>query len=354
MTGTDARQEYAKFTARRVTFIVAGVASLILMAIVATSLGSAGLTVGEVSRTIAARLFPFLGLQVESRYDAIVWAIRLPRIVMGIIAGTGLAVTGASMQGVMRNPLVSPFTVGISSAAAFGASIAIILGAGFLGTGKYLIVGNAFVFALAAAFVVYGLARFRGMRPETMILTGIALNYFFSAGTSILQYVATEEEVHEVVHWLFGTLTGVTWENILLISVVLVAGLPILIKYSWDLNALVAGDDMATSLGVNTRRVRAILMITATVMTATIISFTGIIGFVGLVGPHIARMMVGADHRFLLPTSCVIGSFLLLLSDTVGRSAFAPTIIPVGIVVSVLGVPFFAYLILRTRREYFQ
>lgn len=353
-TAPDARQEYAKFTARKVIFILAGIVALTMLSLVATSLGSADLNVGDVAKTVAARVFPMLELDVERRFDAIVWAIRLPRIVMGIVAGAGLAAAGAAMQGVLRNPLVSPFTVGISSAAAFGASVAIILGAGVIGAGKYLVVSNAFVFALAAAFMVYGLARFRRMRPETMILAGIALNYFFSAGTSILQYVATEEELQEVVYWLFGTLTGVTWENILIITVFLAVGLPVLLKYSWDLNALVAGDDVATTLGVNTRRARAVLMITATMMTAAIISFTGIIGFVGLVAPHITRMMVGADHRFLLPTSCVIGSFLLLLSDTVGRTAFAPTIIPVGIVVSVLGVPFFGYLILRTRREYFQ
>ncbi|MCF7635290.1 MAG: iron ABC transporter permease [Dehalococcoides mccartyi] len=354
MALTEAKQEYNRFTYRKMVFILAGVIALVLMALVATSLGSADLSVSDVARSVAARIFPFLDIQTTSTLDAIVWDIRLPRILMAILAGAGLAIAGASMQGVMRNPLVSPFTIGISSAAAFGASVAIILGAGLIGTGKYLIIVNAFVFALIAAFLVYGLARFRGMRPETMILAGIALNYFFSAGTSILQYIATEEEVHTVVHWLFGTLTGITWENLLIVTVVLVIGLPILIKSAWDLNALVAGDDMATTLGVNTRRVRGVSMIVSTMVAAVIISFTGIIGFIGLVAPHISRMIVGADHRFLLPTSCMIGAFLLLLADTLGRTAFQPTIIPVGIVISVIGVPFFAYLILRTRKEYFQ
>ncbi|MFP4642650.1 MAG: FecCD family ABC transporter permease, partial [Dehalococcoidia bacterium] len=280
--------------------------------------------------------------------------IRLPRIVMGIIAGAGLAVSGTAMQGIMRNPLVSPFTLGISSAAAFGASIAIVLGVGMVGSEKYIITTNAFVFAVLAMFLVYGLARIRGMRPETLILSGIALMYFFSAATSVLQYIATEEEVHAVVHWLFGTLTGASWENILVVFIIFACCLPFLIKYSWDLNAMIAGDEVATTLGVNTRRVRIVCMVLATLVTAGIICFTGIIGFVGLVAPHITRMMIGADHRFLLPCSCILGALLLLGADTLGRTAFQPVIIPVGIVISVIGVPFFLYLILRTRREYFQ
>jgi iron complex transport system permease protein len=293
-------------------------------------------------------------MDVAVKYDTIVWDIRLPRIVMGIIAGAGLAISGATMQGIMRNPLVSPFTIGLSSAAAFGASVAIVLGAGMVGTQKYLIVTNAFVFSLLAAFLVYSLARLRGMRPETLVLSGIALNYFFSSGTSLLQYIASEEESHAVVHWLFGTLTGISWENILIVTILMCCCIPVLIKYSWDLNALVAGDDLATTLGVNTRRVRAICMILSTLITAGIICFTGIIGFVCLVAPHITRMIIGADHRFLLPCSCILGSIMLLGADTIGRTAFQPTVIPVGIVVSVIGVPFFIYLIMRTRREYFQ
>lgn len=350
----DVREAYSKLTARKVLFILIGLGLLIFLALVATTLGSAGLTLGEVVSTIGARALPFLNIDVSVKFDAIIWDIRLPRIVMAIIAGGGLAVSGAAMQGIMRNPLVSPFTIGISSASGFGASIAIILGAGFIGASKYFIVTNAFVFALIAAFLVYTMARIRGMRPETVILSGIALNYFFSAGTSILQYIGTEEEVHSVVHWVFGSLTGVTWENILLIVVLIAVCLPILIKYSWDLNAMVAGDDLATTLGVNTKRVRTICMVVATLITAGIICFTGIIGFVGLVAPHITRMLIGADHRYLLPCSCILGGLLLLGADTVGRMAFQPTVIPVGIVVSVVGVPFFVFLILRTRKEYFQ
>jgi len=350
----EAKEVYAKLTARKVLFILVGLGGLAALALVATSVGSADLGVGSVASAIAARIFPFLNLEVSSKVDVIVWDIRLPRIVLGIVAGAGLAISGAAMQGIMRNPLVSPFTVGISSAAGFGASVAIIFGAGMVGSGKYLVITNAFVFALLAAFLVYSLARIRGMRPETLILAGIALMYFFSAATSLLQYIATQEELHAVVHWLFGSLTGANWENILVVSIIFACCLPFLIKYSWDLNALVAGDDVATTLGVNTRRVRTVCMALATLVTAGIICFTGIIGFVCLVAPHITRMIIGADHRFLLPCSCILGGLLLLGADTIGRTAFQPTTIPVGIVISIIGVPFFVYLLLRTRKEYFQ
>lgn len=350
----EAKEVYAKLTARKVLFILVGLGGLVALVLVATSLGSADLGVTSVASAIAARIFPFLNLEVSTKVDVIVWDIRLPRIVLGIVAGAGLAISGAAMQGIMRNPLVSPFTIGISSAAAFGASVAIVLGAGMVGGEKYLIITNAFIFALLAAFLVYSLARIRGMRPETLILAGIALMYFFSAATSVLQYIATEEELHAVIHWLFGSLTGASWENILVVVIMFCCCLPFLIKYSWDLNAMIAGDDVATTLGVNTRKVRTVCMALATLITAGIICFTGIIGFVCLVAPHITRMIVGADHRFLLPCSCILGGLLLLGADTLGRTAFQPAIIPVGIVVSVIGVPFFLFLILRTRKEYFQ
>ena len=350
----EAKEAYSRLTARKILFILVGLGALVALVVVATSLGSADLGVDSVASAIAARVFPFLNLEVSSKVDVIVWDIRLPRIVLGVVAGAGLAISGAAMQGIMRNPLVSPFTVGISSAAGFGASVAIIFGAGMVGSGKYLVITNAFAFALLASFLVYGLARIRGMRPETLILSGIALMYFFSAATSLLQYIATEQELHAVVHWLFGSLIGASWENILVVLIIFFCCLPFLIRYSWDLNALVAGDDVATTLGVNTRRVRTVCMALATLITAGIICFTGIIGFVCLVAPHITRMIIGADHRFLLPCSCILGGLLLVGADTIGRTAFQPTTIPVGIVVSIIGVPFFIYLILRTRKEYFQ
>ena len=351
---SDIRDAYSRMAVCKTMAILVICAGLGLLILVAAASGSANLRVEDVAKIITSRLLPSLQWEVSVRDTAIIWDIRLPRVAMGILAGAGLAVSGATMQGILRNPLVSPFTIGISAAASFGASVAIILGAGMIGMQQYMIITNAFAFSLAAAFLVYVLAGSRGMRPESLVLAGIAINYFFSAGTSLLQYVAGEEEVRAVVHWLFGSLTGVTWGNALVVAVVLAICIPWLIRHAWDLNALAGGDDLAMTLGINPRRIRTVCMILSVLMTASVICFTGIIGFVCLVSPHIARMIIGADHRFLLPCSGLLGAIMLLGADTLGRAAFQPSVIPVGIVVSLIGVPFFIYLVMKTRREYFQ
>jgi iron complex transport system permease protein len=351
---TEIKELYGKFTARKVLFFIIGLALLVILAIVATSLGVASLGIGEVARSIVAKIFPFAGVESTRLADIIVWQYRMPPILMAIVAGMGFAVSGSAMQGVMRNPLVSPFTIGISSAAGFGASLAIVLGVGMIGGGKYLIIANAFFFALMTAFLVYGIARIRGTSPETLILAGIAMMYLFSAGTSLLQYLGTKEQVAEVVYWLFGSLAGANWEKLLIVFIFFIICFPFLIKYSWDLNALAAGDETAASLGVNTRRVRVVSMALSTLITAAIVCFTGIIGFVCLVAPHITRMLIGADHRFLLPGSAIVGALLLLGADTLGRTVIQPSTIPVGIVTAFIGVPMFVYLLITRRRQYWQ
>ena len=350
----ELKELYAKFTGRKVLFIIIGLALLAFLAIVAISLGAASLGVRDVFNTIVAKVFPFSGAESSQLADVIVWHYRMPRILMAIVAGMGFAISGAAMQGILRNPLASPFTLGISSAAAFGASLAIVLGVGMVSGGKYLIIGNAFVFALTTAFLVYGISRIRGTTPETIILAGIAMMYLFSALTSLLQYIGTEHDVAAVVYWLFGSLNNASWKNLPVVFMFFLACLPFLIKYSWDLNALAAGDETATSLGVNAKRVRVVSMMLATLITAAITCFTGIIGFICLVAPHITRMIIGADHRFLLPCSCIMGALLLLGADTIGRTIIQPTQIPVGIVTSFIGVPLFIYLIMARRRQYWQ
>jgi iron complex transport system permease protein len=254
----------------------------------------------------------------------------------------------------MRNPLVSPFTIGTSSAAGFGASVAIVLGVGIAGTGKYLIIGNAFFFAMLSVLLVYGIARIRGVSAETLILAGIVVMYFFSALTSLLQYLATKEQLKGVVHWLFGNLALARWENLSIIFMMFLLSFLLTMKYAWDFNALAAGDEVAISLGVNIRQVRLISLVLATLITATIVCFTGIIGFVCLVAPHITRMLVGNDHRFLLPGSCLVGAILLLVADTIGRTIIQPVEIPIGIITSFIGVPMFLYLLLTKKKKYWQ
>ncbi len=345
---------YNKFTLRKIIFVIVAGILLIFLAIWSTSLGVVSLNLRDVSGVILVKIFPFVEFETSRLSQIIVWNLRLPRILLAIIAGAGFALAGTVMQAISRNPLVSPFTIGISSAAGFGASLAIVLGAGIVGPGKYLLILNAFFFALLAVFLVYGIARIRGVSPETLILSGIAIMYLFSALTSLLQYIATAEELRGVVHWLFGNLSVANWQNLLVVFIVSLICLPLIISYAWDLNSLIAGEEVAISLGVNTARVRIICMILATVITATIVCFTGVIGFICLVAPHITRMIIGSDHRFLLPASCITGALLLLGADTIGRTIIQPIELPVGIVTSFLGVPMFIYLLLAKRRKHWQ
>ena len=344
------RNEYQKFVGKKVLFFTVMILGIALLAGVAATLGSADISVADVYMAILARFFPD-HFQTTWFSETIVWGLRLHRILMAIVAGAGLSVAGAAMQGILKNPLASEFTLGISSAAAFGAALAIVMGAGFAG-GEYLIIANAFIFTLLASFTVYGLARYKGVTSETMILAGIAIMYLFSAMTSFLQYVGKAEQVQEVVFWMMGSLGRSSWDRVWVVTLILIVCYPYLLLKSWDINALGAGDETAKSLGVNVERTRVISMMLSSLITASIICFTGTIGFVGLVGPHIVRMAIGGDHRFLLPGSALAGAFLLLGADTLARTVLSPVILPVGIMTSFLGVPFFIYLFMKRRKEF--
>jgi len=344
------REKYQQFVGRKMLFLILLVMGIVLLAGVAATLGSANIGVLDVYSAILARFFPG-SFQTSWFADTIVWGLRLHRILLSIVAGMGLAIAGAVMQGILKNPLASPFTLGISSAASFGAALAIVLGAGFVG-GEWLIIGNAFVFTLLASMTVYGLAKYKGITPETMILAGIAIMYLFQAMTSFLQYVGHAEQVQEVVFWMMGSLGRSSWDKVWIVSAVIAICFPYLLLKSWDINAMGAGDETATSLGVNVEKTRVICMMAVSLITASVICFTGTIGFIGLVSPHITRMVIGGDHRFLLPASALVGGLLLLAADTAARTILAPVILPVGIMTAFLGVPFFVYLFMRRKKEF--
>lgn len=344
---------YTRFISRKIVFLVLEAVILILLILVATCIGSAGLTISDVVMSVIARVFPVV--DVSQFGYSVIWNLRLPRVMMAVVSGMGLAISGVQMQGITRNPLVSPFTVGISAAAALGASLAILFGVKFVSVemGTYLVIGSAFVFAMLCTSIVFGLSKLKGSSAETLILAGIALTYFFSAITSILHFFAAKEDLMAMVHWTFGTFTGSAWNEIVIVAVVITICVPIFLKYSWDLNAMAAGgDEAAKGLGVNTARVRSVSLVLSAFITATIISFTGIIGFVCLVAPHITRYIIGGDHRYLLPGSCIIGAILTVGADVVGRTILSPIILPVSIVVSFIGVPLFIYLLLTKNQNY--
>jgi len=347
-------KSYSRLKLKKIVFIVSGIFILVTIAIVAACLGAASLSINEISDAIVARVLPFTKIESSQLASAIVWDLRLPRIAMAIIAGMGFGMSGATMQGILRNPLVSPFTLGVSAAAGFGAALAIVVGAGIVQGGQLLIVSNAFIFALIAVMLVFFLSKLRGINPETIILSGIAVMYLFSALTSFLQYTATAEQLSNVVFWLLGSLAATSWINVFIVFCVVIISIPFLIKYSWDINAMSIGDEAAITLGTNVKVVRIVSMIFSTLIAASIICFTGVIGFIGLVAPHITRMIIGSDYRFLLPASGLVGALLLLISDTLARTIFMPSELPLGVMTSFIGVPFFIYILITRRRQYFQ
>ncbi|TDA64032.1 MAG: iron ABC transporter permease [Clostridia bacterium] len=347
---------YASTTFRKALLLVGLVILLAAAGLVAATAGAAQVGAGDVWRVVAGKFLPAYRGTAGELARTVVVDLRLPRILLAVITGMSLAGAGAAMQGVLHNPLVDPYILGLSSGAAFGAALAIVLGAGFLApvygsVGPYLVITNAFVFGILAMWLVYGIARLRGTAPETLILGGVAIGYLFSAGVALLKYVSENEALKELVVWLMGGLWGATWEAVRLLFPLVLASQAVLLYYAWDVNALLAGEEVAGSLGVNVRRVRLLYLGAASMAAAATVAFTGIIGFVGLVAPHICRLLIGNDYRFLIPCSSLLGAALLLVADTGARTIMAPTEIPVGVITSLIGVPFFLGLLLKRRSQ---
>lgn len=341
-----ARQRYLGLYRRRVALIAAGAIGMIILAAWGATIGASGLGVAEIVASVLASAGLPLAEGMTAREVSVVLELRLPRVVLALLGGAALGLSGAVMQGVTRNMLVSPYTLGISAAAAFGASLVIFFSPVL--PHPALVVASAFAFALACALVVFGSGLRPGTSPETIILIGIALMYLFTAGTATLQFLASDEQLAAVVHWTFGSLNRATWSAVLAIVAATIISWPILALHAGELDAIASGgDEYARSLGVAVERTRFVLCIAAVLLTSTVISFTGVIGFVGLVAAHMARLLVGGDHRLLLPLSAIVGATLLVGADALGRVAFSPTALPVGITVAYLGVPIFLHLIAR-------
>jgi len=346
--------EYRRYIGWKLTLVMISAGLLIAALIVAISLGAAHIPLKDVARSLT-------GGDVSIRFDMIVWNIRLPQALAAIVAGAGLAVAGTAMQSILRNPLGSPFTLGISHAAAFGAAFSVmVLDGGFMTsanadaitiTNPYMTTGIAFFFSLTAAGVIVGVSRLRGATPEIMVLTGVALGALFTAGTMFLQFFADDVQLAAMVFWTFGDTARASWSELGVISIITVLTSIYFLANGWNYNAIDAGDETAKGLGVRVERVRMVGMLLASMLTAVIIAFLGIIGFVGLVVPHMARRIIGSDHRFLLPASIIMGGLLLLVSDTAARLVLAPHILPVSVLTAFMGAPVFIYLIIRGQRR---
>ncbi len=280
----------------------------------------------------------------SSKYSPLVVDLRLPRIVCAIFIGIGMGVAGTILQSILKNPLASPFTLGIGSGAGFGAVLTMLL----LSPGTpYLCALGAFSFAILSTLFILMVGKIKGSSVETVILAGIAQMYLFSALTSFLQYISTSEQVHEFLLWFFGNLDRPTWREILAISTMVIIPLPYFLYHSMDYDILLQGEEVALSLGIDVSRLRMGSIVLTSLITASCICFTGVIGFIGLVAPHISRMCIGTSHRFLIPCSALVGAMIMLWSDGVGRVIWSPQIIPIGITTSFIGIPFFIYLLFK-------
>ncbi len=345
-------EEYQRKARKKQLCLLLAVILLLASAVWASCLGVTDLTPGRLIKTCLPS-FSLLNAQpLSPKEQNVLLMLRLPRVASAMAAGAGLGIAGAGMQAITGNQMASPFTTGLSGAAALGAAAVIVFGGIPVYLQKGATVAAAFLMAVVCAGLVYGIANYKGLKAETLVLTGIALNYLFSALNSTMQFIANEQQLPAIIHWSFGSLNSVGWSDIGIMTAFLVLAAPVFQSQAWAFNLLDSGgEETARSLGINVRRTRLLAGGAVTLVTAATVSFTGIIGFVGLVVPHIARILVGGDYRQLLPFSMVTGAFLVLAADTVGRTLFSPTTIPVGIVVSYVGVPLFLYLILRERRE---
>jgi len=317
--------------------------------------------VGAVSiepSAVVAILADRVGLRLDVAYTdqqaAVLWAIRLPRIALAAVVGAALALCGAVMQGIFRNPLAEPGIIGVSSGAALGAVVAILAGGSF--TGGYLAALSiplaAFVGALVATAAVYLTARHEG-RTEvvTLVLCGIAVSAIAGAGVGMAQFLADDEELRSIVFWALGSASGARWADLLVILPLVVGGSVTAVRLAATLNLLVLGEREARYLGVATERVRVILIVVCALVTGAAVAVAGIVGFVGLVVPHLVRLLFGPDHELLLPASTLAGASLLLLADLVARTLAAPAELPLGVVTALVGGPFFFWLLRRTRRD---
>lgn len=345
------RKDYQHYVGRKLLFLGVMAAAVTLLGAFIVTIGPLDISVIDVYKIILSNLLPGY-FATEGLPSQIVWNIRMPRIVAGIMAGFGLGICGCVMQAVLKNPLASPFTLGISSGANFGVAVAAVLGAGIIG-GPYLLVGNAFLFSMICALFIIALASFRGATSETLILAGIAINYLFGSLSDLFRYFATDEQLRLMVSWGMGDLSAFSWNNFLLLLGIFVFCAPLLYLKANDLNIMAIGDENAKSLGIDTKRIRMFSMLIASFLIATIVCFTGTIAFIGLVAPHMARMIIGSDHKYLFPAAGLLGALILISADVAGMNILRPTMIPTGIMTSLLGVPFFMYLILKRKRKEF-
>lgn len=342
----EAAVRYRQLLWRR-TMLVGGLALLLLIAVLGDlSSGASGMS---LARLVQGMFDPDTLSAMER---VIIWNVRLPYALMAVLVGAALSLAGAEMQAILDNPLASPFTLGVSSSAALGASLAIAypLGVAWLAPSVQVTV-MAFVFACLSVVLLQVMARLRGAGVQSLVLFGIALVFSCNALVSLLQLLATEDVLQQLVFWTMGSLARADWNKLGMLALVLALVLPFSLRAAPAMTLLRMGEDRARSFGVDTRRLRHTSLLRISLLSATAVAFVGTIGFIGLVGPHIARLLVGEDQRFLLPASALVGALLLSLSSIASKLILPGLIVPVGIVTALVGVPVFIALVFRRGRN---
>lgn len=348
---TEQLQVYNRYLRKKRAALAAVLVSTIFVALCAVGVGSIPISIPEILRVL------FGGGEEMSR--TAVLNIRLPRVAAAILVGAALASAGAVMQCVLRNPLASASTLGVSQGAAFGAAVGIVIfGGGVVNSANattaitinnpYIVTLCAFVCGSISTIVVIAISQFkRDIGPGGLVLAGVALSALFSGGSTLLQYFADDTKLGAIVFWTFGNLGSTNWKELWILLLVLTAALCYFLFNRWNYNAMESGADTAKSLGVNTRSVMLVSMGICSLLSAVAVSFVGIISFVGLVAPHMMRRFVGNDYRYLVPSSALAGALLLILADTFGRSIVAPVVLPIGALTAFLGAPMFLFLLFK-------
>ena len=331
-------QQYLPRSYQRWLMLLALVGLMVVVALFAIRFGAYPIALDDLLQAL-------LG-QGEATTQVAIWRIRMPRIVGAMVCGWALALSGLGIQSLLKNPLASPSTIGISQGAAFGAAASIVLWQAQF----YLVTAFAFAGAMGATAVVLSLASLKRLSTEAVVLSGVALSSLFTSGTILLQFLASDTQLAMVVFWTFGDVARAGWREIAMISIGVTLASLYLYSKRWDMNALLSGEEAAKGLGVNVRQTRMAGVVVAALVAAMATAFFGVIAFVGLVAPHVARRLVGADHRLTVPFSCVLGALLLLASDTIGRVIIGTGSLPVGVITSCLGAPVFLYMLVKSYR----
>lgn len=332
---------YRKINIKRQLTIFISLILIVLILLIDLMLGSSGMSLSTIISTLLS------GPKADTIEAAIIWNIRFPMTLICLTVGASLGLAGSQMQTILSNPLASPYTLGVSSAAGFGAAIAFISKFPFSTIPWLNAPFMAFIMTLLGTISIYFLGKTRGMKAQSMVLFGIVTHFFFQALLSLVQFRSTPEVAGQIIYWTFGSLLKSTWSGVITSGIILIICFILLTRYAWSLTAMSAGEERARSLGIDTDKVRLHVFLLSSLLTAGAVAFVGTIGFVGLVAPHFARYFSGEDQRYLAPLSAIFGVLLIACASILGKIIVPGIIIPIGIITSLIGVPFLIFLILK-------